>query len=190
MSTETKNHVGTISPGALYEWACSGRPVELIDVRTPMEYREVHATLAKLVPLQGLDPHAVMTARTGPEAEPLFLICRSGSRAEQACAKFRAAGYDNVIPVAGGTLAWEQAGLPVERGQPTISLERQVRIAAGSLVLLGTALGAWVHPAFLGLSAFVGAGLVFAGITDRCGMALLLARMPWNQDRSVASCSR
>jgi hypothetical protein len=69
----------------------------------------------------------------------------------------------------------------VVRGKATISLERQVRIAAGSIVLIGTLMGAFVHPAFLGLSAFVGAGLVFAGITDTCGMGMLLARMPWNQ---------
>ena len=66
-------------------------------------------------------------------------------------------------------------------GSRVISLERQVRIAAGSLVLLGVALGLLVHPAFIGLAAFVGAGLVFAGVTDWCGMGLLLARMPWNQ---------
>ena len=69
-----------------------------------------------------------------------------------------------------------------------ISLERQVRIAAGSLVVLGTALGAFVHPGFLALAAFVGAGLVFAGITDTCGMGLLLARMPWNRVESTGSC--
>jgi hypothetical protein len=71
--------------------------------------------------------------------------------------------------------------LPVERGQKTISLERQVRIAAGLLVLTGSLLDYLVHPYFIGLAAFVGAGLAFAGITNTCGMAMLLARMPWNQ---------
>jgi rhodanese-related sulfurtransferase len=85
------------------------------------------------------------------------------------------------VVVEGGTEAWIAAGLPVDRGTVTaISLERQVRIAAGALVLLGVLLGWLVHPAFFGLSGFVGAGLVFAGITDFCGMGLLLARMPWN----------
>ena len=88
--------------------------------------------------------------------------------------------FSNVVNVEGGTLAWEKAGLPVVPGKKAISLERQVRIAAGLLVLLGTAFGWFVHPAFLGLSAFVGAGLVFAGVTDTCGMGMLLARMPWN----------
>jgi len=91
------------------------------------------------------------------------------------------AGWDRVINVEGGTQAWDQAGLPVVRGKKTISLERQVRIAAGTLVLVGSLLGAFVSPWWIGLAAFVGAGLVFAGITDTCGMGLLLARMPWNQ---------
>ena len=95
------------------------------------------------------------------------------------------------VNVEGGTLAWEQAGLPVVRGKKAMSLERQVRIAAGSLVVLGTALGAFVHPGFLGLSAFVGAGLVFAGVTDTCGMGMVLARMPWNRaEPEEATCPR
>lgn len=94
------------------------------------------------------------------------------------------------MSVEGGTLAWEGAGLPVVRGRRVISLERQVRIAAGALVVAGVLLGWLVHPAFLGLSAFVGAGLVFAGVTDTCGMGLLLARMPWNRiEKCGPSCS-
>ncbi len=87
----------------------------------------------------------------------------------------------------GGTIACEAAGLTVVRGQKAISLERQVRIAVGVLVLIGSALGFWVHPYFIGLAAFVGAGLTFAGITDTCGMGMLLARMPWNQVRTECS---
>jgi hypothetical protein len=87
------------------------------------------------------------------------------------------------VNVEGGTLACVEAGLPVKTGKKAISLERQVRIAAGSLVLVGAALGFFVHPYWIGLSAFVGAGLVFAGVTDTCGMAIMLGRMPWNQVR-------
>jgi rhodanese-related sulfurtransferase len=84
--------------------------------------------------------------------------------------------------VEGGTLAWIAANLPVTRSAvKMISLERQVRIAAGSLVLIGVLLGWFVHRGFYGLAAFVGAGLVFAGITDFCGMGLLLAKLPWNR---------
>jgi rhodanese-related sulfurtransferase len=103
-----------------------------------------------------------------------------------------AAGLTSVANVEGGTLACVEAGLPVVRGKKAISLERQVRIAAGSLVLIGVLLGWLVHPALAGLAAFVGAGLVFAGLTDTCGMGLLLARMPWNrvQDCGASCCAR
>jgi rhodanese-related sulfurtransferase len=102
---------------------------------------------------------------------------------------FHETGYSNVISVEGGTNAWSEAGLPVVRGKKAVSLERQVRIAAGFLVLLGIGLGVVVHPYLLGLSAFVGAGLMFSGITDTCGMALVLARMPWNHVKEQPSCS-
>ena len=178
--------VETITPRELEDLRRRGRVVDLIDVRTPVEYREVHAEPARSVPLDRLDPGAFMEARNGTKHEPLYVICRSGSRGSRACEAFHAAGFANVVNVEGGTLAWERAGLPVVRGKPAVSLERQVRIAAGSLVVLGTALGAFVHPAFLGLSAFVGAGLVFAGVTDTCGMGMILARMPWNRIAATA----
>ncbi len=169
-------------PPAEVATARSQRPgVDLIDVRTPVEYAEVHAEGAKLVPLDALDPKTVMADRNGSAGEPLYVICKSGTRAAKAVERFRAAGYENVFCVAGGTQAWERAGLPVVRGPKVMSLERQVRVGAGSLVLLGVLLGWLVHPTFLGLSAFVGAGLVFAGLTDWCGMGLMLAKMPWNR---------
>ena len=181
--------VTTISPKQLEE-RCKIGKIDLIDVRTPVEFREVHATEARNMPLDRLDPAAVMQDRNGNQGEPLYLICRSGSRGQQACEKFLAAGFTNVVNVEGGTLAWAECGLPVVRGRKAISLERQVRIAAGSLVLLGSLLGL-LHPAFLALAAFVGAGLVFSGVTDTCGMGLLLARMPWNQikDAPAKCCS-
>jgi rhodanese-related sulfurtransferase len=130
-----------------------------------------------------------MQARTGSANEPLYFICRSGDRGQQACEKFLKAGFSNVVNVAGGTMACVGAGLAVVRGKKAVSLERQVRIAAGSLVLLGAVLGCFVNPAFIGLSALVGAGLLFAGITDRCGMGMILARMPWNQcSQKTESC--
>jgi len=182
--------VETIAPSRLFEKIRQGEPVELIDVRTPAEFGEVHAEPARLEPLDRLDPRRIMAAMNGSVDRPLYVICRSGSRANKACEAFRAAGFSNVASVEGGTQAWEAAGLPVIRGKKAISLERQVRIAAGSLVVLGTALGYFFHPGFLGISAFVGAGLVFAGVTDTCGMAMLLARMPWNQAGAPAACAR
>ena len=173
--------ISTILPVDLTELCKNGTKIDLIDVRTPMEFQELHVENARNVPLDQLDPVKLMQARNGSSQETLYVICRSGGRGKQACEKFLKAGFTNVVNVEGGTLACEQAGLPVVRGKKTISLERQVRIAAGSLVLLGAVLSWLVHPAFIGLSAFVGAGLVFAGVTDTCGMGLLLARMPWNR---------
>jgi len=170
----------TLSPTDLGALLGAGKILDLIDVRTPAEFREVHLAGARNLPLDRLDPEAVARERRSP-GQPLYLICQSGGRGRQACATLRTAGVDNVVNVEGGTLACVQAGLPVVRGPRTISLERQVRIAAGSLVLLGTALGFFVRPGILLLPALVGAGLVFAGITDTCGMGLLLARMPWNR---------
>lgn len=175
----------TISPAALNTRVQSGEPVELIDVRTPIEFREVHAHGAQNLPLDQLDAGAVAASRKG-NADPLYVICRSGGRASKAIEQLAAAGVQNLVNVEGGTLAWDKAGLPVQRGQKTMSLERQVRIAAGSLVFLGAVLGFFVHPYFIGLSAFVGAGLVFAGLSDTCAMGMMIARMPWNQ---VKTCS-
>ena len=180
----------TISPAALNELAKSGRKVDLIDVRTPVEFREVHVAFARNVPLDQLDPQAVIQARSGSANEPLYFVCRSGGRSQQACDKFEKAGFTNVVNVEGGTPACETAGVAVVRGKKAMSLERQVRIAAGSLVLAGVILAYTVHPYLIGISAFVGAGLVFAGITDTCGMGMILARMPWNQCRTDASCAR
>jgi len=179
--------VSTITPHQLAELCKGNSKLDLIDVRTPVEFREVHVEIAKNVPLDALDPAAVLQSRNGSKDEPLYLVCRSGSRGRQACEKFLAAGFNNVINVEGGTLACVESGLPVVRGKKMISLERQVRIAAGLLVLIGALLGWFVHPAFIGLSAFIGAGLMFAGVTDTCGMGLMLARLPWNQVKETAS---
>ena len=170
----------TISSRDLADIRASGKNVRLLDVRTPAEFREIHVDFARNVPLDRIDAEVLKTEVHGSPGEPLYVICRSGSRGKQACEKLSAAGL-NVVNVEGGTLAWDAAGLPVVRGQKTISLERQVRIVAGFLVLVGGVLAIAVHPYFAGLSAFVGAGLMFAGITDTCGMAMVLAKMPWNQ---------
>jgi rhodanese-related sulfurtransferase len=183
--------VAIIMPQELAELCKAGKKIDLIDVRTPAEFREVHVEIARNVPLDQLDALALMQARNGSANEPLYLICRSGSRGRQACEKFLKAGFTNGVNIEGGTMACVEAGLPVVRGKKAISLERQVRLAAGLLVLLG-AIASFVHPAFIGLSAFVGAGLVFAGITDTCGMGMMLARMPWNQVQESPSpcCSK
>ena len=171
----------TISPQEFFQLCQTDKAIELIDVRTPVEFREVHITCARNVPLNRLDPQAIQAARQETTNEPLYVVCRSGSRGKQACEKLLAAGITNAVNIEGGTLACAAAGLPVVRGQQAISLERQVRIAAGAIVLTGAVLGYFVDRHWIGLSAFIGAGLMFSGITDTCGMGMILARMPWNQ---------
>lgn len=176
----------TIDAKQLAEKQKQGR-IELIDVRTPVEFREVHAEGARNVPLDTLDPKQICAGRNGGSDEPIYIICRSGARGEKAIKRFIDAGVSDVVNVTGGTQAWEQAGLPVKRGKKAVSLERQVRILAGFLVLVGSIAG-FFNPYFIGLPAFIGAGLMFAGITDTCGMGMMLAKMPWNQCKGE-SCS-
>jgi rhodanese-related sulfurtransferase len=171
----------TIRPVELQTLLAAEPEVAVLDVRTPVEFAEVHVPQARSVPLEGLNPTTLAGSGQLRKDRPVYLLCRSGQRAAKAAEKFAREGFAEPVVVEGGTLAWIEASLPVTRGKTNvISLERQVRIAAGSLVFLGVALGWFVHPAFFGLSAFVGAGLVFAGITDFCGMGLLLAKLPWN----------
>ncbi|MCC6425096.1 MAG: rhodanese-like domain-containing protein [Phycisphaerales bacterium] len=177
-------NVQKISPQEAQRMKESGQSVRIIDVRTPAEYAHVHAQGADLIPLDQLDPQAASM-----NGERLLLICQSGARATKGCEKLLSAGCREVYCIEGGTAAWQQAGLPVVRGQSkVISLERQVRIGAGLLVLIGLGLAWLIHPAFAGLSAFVGAGLIFAGLTDWCGMGMILAKMPWNRGGACGSC--
>ena len=147
----------------------------------PSNFAKRHVEFARNVPLDQLDPESIMRARNGNTGEPLYVICQMGGRGKQACEAFQKKGFTNVVNVEGGTKACEQSDLPLVRGKKAISLERQVRIVAGSLVLIGVILGWQVHPAFYGLSGFIGAGLLFAGISNTCGMGMMLAKMPWNK---------
>lgn len=181
--------VATISPKQLLDLSSRGEAVNLVDVRTPAEYGEVHVNFARNVPLDRLDPKQVAADHT-QHAGPIYFVCRSGGRSKTACEKMIAAGITDVVSVDGGTTACDAAGLPVVRGKKAMSLERQVRICAGALVVLGVALAWFTHtPAWTLLSGFIGAGLVFAGITDTCGMGMMLAKMPWNQSPRGAACS-
>ena len=172
--------VETVSLEVLRQRIAIG-PSLLVDVRTPGEYYRLHAQGALSIPLDRLDPQELSSRRVSGD-EPIYFICQSGARSAKACEKLLAAGVSPVYSVQGGTAAWQAAGLPVEHiAGGSISLERQVRIFAGILVVLGTVLGCVVHRAFLCIPLFVGSGLVFAGIKDYCGMGLLLAKMPWNK---------
>lgn len=156
----------------------SGGECQVIDVREFSEFNSERIADAQLMPLSNFEKHADEIDHT----KPVYLLCRSGNRAKQAAERLLAKGFTDVHVVEGGMLAWTQANLPVVKGESKVwSLERQVRFAAGLFVLTGVVLGFVVSPYFFLLSGFVGAGLVFAAVTDTCGMAMVLARMPWNQ---------
>ena len=151
--------------------------IPLIDVRTPAEYGSIHADGAVNHSMESLQVEKIPFAKE----EEIHVICQSGGRSMKVCQKLEAAGFTKIVNIEGGTSAWHAAGLPVVEGKKVMSLERQVRIAAGSLVVIGAAIGQFVHPGGFALSAFIGAGLVFAGVTDTCGMGMMIAKMPWNQ---------
>lgn len=156
--------------------------IELIDVRTPVEFREVHAANAKNIPLDGLNVESLRIDKSTAEQKPIYVICKGGTRGAKAQAQLLAAGCKNVVNVEGGTDAWVEAGMPVVRGQKAISLERQVRITAGAITFAG-ALAAILsnNVYFACIPAFIGAGLVFAGVTNSCAMGMVIAKMPWNK---------
>ncbi len=153
----------------------------LIDVRTPAEFAELHAVPARNLPLPDATPEALAALGHTDPSTPVYILCQSGKRAESCAGRLAAAGFAAPVVVTGGTEAWAAANLPVVRGATGIGIERQVRIGAGALVLSGVVLSVTVHPGFVWLSGFVGAGLIFAGLTGFCGMGLLLAKAPWNR---------
>ena len=167
----------------------SGKQIDLIDVRTPIEFRAMHVTVARNVPLDRLDPNALRTT-DGVSSDPIYVVCRSGGRSRQACEKLLAAGITNVVNVEGGTMACESAGAPVIRGKSAIPLNCQVQIITGVTVVAGTiAAIATANLYWLSLPMVMGAGLVFSGLTNTCAMGTMLARMPWNQVKPEATVS-
>jgi rhodanese-related sulfurtransferase len=155
----------------------------LIDVRQYAEFSGGRAPGARLVPLDEIESRCGEIDRS----QTAYVMCKSGKRGAEAQKKLRALGFSDVRNVRGGFEAWKNAGYDFEIDEnPVWSLERQVRFAAGSLTMLGVVLSVLVHPYLIALSAFVGAGLVFAAVTDTCGMAMALSRMPWNKASDAA----
>jgi rhodanese-related sulfurtransferase len=155
--------------------------IVLIDVRTPGEFRSSHARGAQNIPSSELTMEKVRSITHG-KSEAVYVICQSGGRSTKACQQLLAENSPGltIVNVEGGTGAWVAAGLPIITGKGVISLDRQMRIVAGSLTLIGVLLGWQVHSGFYGLSAFVGCGLIFAGVSNICPMIGLLSLMPWN----------
>ncbi|MET0028116.1 MAG: rhodanese-like domain-containing protein [Candidatus Thiodiazotropha sp.] len=161
-----------------------GDPITLIDVRSTTEYREGHIPSAKLVPLNELTEEALRQELDHQQTDrdiPIVFTCHSGFRAQQAYERMRTAGYSNLMLLEGGNEAWENAGYPLKRCSHVVSLERQVQIAIGSLLLLKVLFGFTVHEMFFLAGAVIGAGLIVAGVTRWCGLARLIAAMPWNR---------
>lgn len=169
-----------LSPQAAREQLARG--AVLVDIRSSDEYAREHITEAICLPL---DETGVLRDRLGG-ADTVIFHCRSGMRTASNAARLaESAGCDAYL-LEGGLDAWKKAGLPVraDASQP-LELQRQVHIAAGSMIVLGNVLGFAVAPEFHLLSVFVGGGLVFAGLSGFCGLARVLAKMPWNRRMST-----
>jgi len=172
----------TISALELNKIISSNEGITLLDVRTPPEFNGAHIEGAINIPLDQLNPANFLKNNYHPLDRKVYILCQNGPRAQNAAKLFDKEGLSGAVVVEGGVSAWIKEGFKVRKGKSkVISLERQVRIAAGSLVLLGVILGKFVHPGFYWVSGIVGAGLINAGIADWCGMGLLLARLPWNR---------
>jgi rhodanese-related sulfurtransferase len=169
--------VKAVDPKTLNAWLAAGDAV-LVDVRDAGMHAAERIPGARSIPLAALDPAGLAV----PPGQRLVFHCEIGAASAQAARRAGEAGRDNAYNLEGGIAAWKQAGLPVESdpGAP-LPVIRQVQIAAGSLVVLGTVLGVTLSPWFLVLSGIVGAGLVFAGATGTCGMAALLLKLPYNR---------
>jgi rhodanese-related sulfurtransferase len=166
----------TLAPSRVAERLNEGRAV-LVDIREPDEFARRHIKGALSRPLSAFEEAHLQIE---PRRDVVF-TCRSGMRTAANCDRLAAACDGDAFVLEGGVDGWAAAGLPVmEDRKAPLELMRQVQIAAGLLVLAGVALGFLVHPSFFGLSAFVGAGLIVAGVTGFCGMARLLALAPWN----------
>lgn len=167
----------TVSPETATELL--GEGARIIDVRSPAEFESVHIPGSYNVPLDLLSEHR--EELTQSVDDPVILVCASGMRARQADEALRGAGYDRLSVLEGGITAWEQQGQEVIRGTQKWSLERQVRGAAGALVTIGAVGGLLFWKPLNAISLFVGLGLSFSAISNTCGMAAVLSKLPYNQ---------
>jgi len=169
--------IESVDPQTAKRWLDTGEAI-LIDVREPGEYRGERIAGAVNLPLSQID----QTDLPDADGRKLVIHCKAGSRAKKACAKLAAGAPVPTIYNFGGIDQWKAAGLPTEKSTGgSIDIVRQVHIVVGTAVLVGSILAAVVSPWFLLLIGFFGAGLLFAGATGFCGMAMMLAKMPWNR---------
>ena len=177
----------TVAPRELYGRLVRGKDFDILDVRTPGEYEAGHVPGAKLLPLDDLVAADYLRAR-GESDRPIYVLCQTGARARRAVDKFEQAGFGGCILVEGGTAAWVEAKLPVNKGAShgpgkpaAIPLMRQVQLVVGFVSAAGAALALTLNPWFALIPLAMGLGLFIAGLTGFCGLALVLAKMPWNR---------
>jgi rhodanese-related sulfurtransferase len=181
MSTSETTRRATLDAATLRELIDSGRAPRLLDVRTPAEFETGHIPGAYNVPLDLLKEHR--EELRNHLDEDVVLVCRSGARAGQASQALAGVGLPNLKVLDGGMLAWQAANAPVRQGTPRWDLERQVRLVAGSIVLLSI-LGSVFLPGLKWVAGFIGAGLTFAALTNTCAMGMLLSTLPYNRGAS------
>lgn len=158
----------------------------LVDVREPIEYGEERIQGSKSIPLGEIGTRNAEISRSSP----IVVMCRSGKRGSEALKKLESLGIENVQNLDGGILAWKQTGFPTEKSaRKVLPLMQQVQITIGLGVLTGVILARLVDSHWIFLSGFFGAGLVFAGTTGWCGLAILMSKMPWNRMPSSSCCS-
>ncbi len=158
----------------------------VIDVRTPGEFESIHLPSSRNLPLDELDDHVDKIRELTEEGREVVLVCRTGNRAHQAQEKLSEAGLGELPILEGGVLAWQQVDGPIVQDVIRWDLERQVRLVAGSIVLLSILVSIVFPPARF-VAGFVGAGLVFAAVTNTCAMGMLLAKLPYNRPKTTSS---
>ncbi|MFI1991028.1 rhodanese-like domain-containing protein [Actinoplanes sp. NPDC020271] len=163
---------------ALQHLLATGHAPRLIDVRTPAEFETAHIPGSYNVPLDLLREHR--DELRDHLDEQVVLVCRSGQRATRAEHALAGAGLPNLRVLTGGITAWQTAHAPVTTGTPRWDLERQVRLVAGTAVLLAVLASALAEPAKW-VAAVIGAGLALAALTNTCAMGMMLARLPYNR---------
>ncbi|MFF8840234.1 rhodanese-like domain-containing protein [Streptomyces sp. NPDC015130] len=167
-----------LTPAVLHRLVEDGRGPRLLDVRTPGEFRTAHIPGSYNVPLHTLREHrAELLAHLD---EDVVLVCRSGARAAEAERALAEGGLPNLRVLAGGMVAWEASGAPVDRGPERWDMERQVRLVAGSVVLATGLVGVFVPGTHL-IGTAIGAGLTYAALSNSCAMGVLLSRLPYNR---------
>lgn len=168
----------TIRTENLYQEIQKDPEIKLIDVRTSGEYGSEHIQGSKNLPLGSKELSSFIESNKNSK---VYIICQSGKRASMACENLSKLS-ENLVLVEGGVNAWKEKQFEISKGKGVISIERQVRIICGFLILSGIILSQSINPSFIFLSAFVGIGLAFSGITDTCAMGILLTKMPWNNN--------